>query len=112
MTDLLQEKNSLVRQLSASVKKLRETGTDYAEKERDYKVLVSQECIRLRGEGMAVSMINLVIYGLPNVAQARFERDVALTIYEANKEAINSLKLKLRLIEGQMSREWNSGNEV
>ena len=111
MQDLIQQRNSLTRQLSASVKELRNTGTDYAQKEHDYKVLVSNECLKLRDAGTAVTMINLIVYGLPSVAKARFDRDVALTIYEANKEAINSLKLQLRLIEGQMSREWTN-NEV
>ena len=83
-------------------------GTAYASAERDYKILLRQECLKLRDEGMAVGMIDKTCYGIPSVAEARFKRDVALTVYEANKEAINSIKLQMRLIEGQLQREWSS----
>ena len=53
-------------------------------------------------------MIDKTCYGIPSVAEARFKRDVALTVYEANKEAINSLKLQIRILDAQVSREWGS----
>ena len=92
----------------ASLKELRVSGTTKAEKERDYKILLRQECLKLRAEGMAIGMITMTCYGIPEVAQARYERDIAETVYTANLEAINSLKLQMRLIEAQLSREWSS----
>ena len=109
--DLLNELQFKQEQLSVSVKKLRETGGNYAECERNYKVLLRQEVLRLRDEGQAIGVIQLTCYGIPSVAEARFKRDVALSIYEANKEAINTLKLEIRLIEGQLSREWVNSKE-
>lgn len=105
--ELYEELDSLTKQLEVSIKSLRKTGTDYAEKERDYKVLLRQECLRLRDEGMAVGMIDKTCYGIPSVAEARFRRDVAESIYKANQEAINSIKLRMRLIENQIQREWS-----
>lgn len=105
--ELYEELDSLTKQLEISIKSLRKTGTDYAEKERDYKVLLRQECLRLRDEGMAVGMIDKTCYGIPSVAEARFRRDVAESIYKANQEAINSIKLRMRLIENQIQREWS-----
>ena len=55
---------------------------------------------------MAVGMIDKCCYGIASVAEARFRRDVAEAIYKANQEAINSIKLQMRLIEAQISREW------
>ena len=110
MQELIQEKNRLVRKLNECVKQLRRTGTDKAETERKYKELLSQEVLRLRDEGMPVTIIKEVVYGLKAVAAARFDRDVALTIYEANQEAINAIKLNLRIVNEQIQREWNSGN--
>lgn len=89
---------------------LRKSGTDYAAAERDYKVLLRQECLKLRDDGMAIGLIDKTCYGIPSVAEARFKRDVAETVYKANLEAINALKLQMRLMEGQISREW--GTEV
>lgn len=110
MYDLLQELQTKQQQLDVSIKLLRKTGTAYAEAERDYKVLLRQECLKLRDDGMAIGLIDKTCYGLPTVADARFKRDVAEVTHKANQEAINSLKLQLRLIEGQINREWGQAN--
>ena len=60
---------------------------------------------------MAVTLINQIIYGVPEVAEKRFKRDVAETIYMTNQEHINATKLKLRILEGQVNREWSSKND-
>jgi signal transduction histidine kinase len=104
--DLLNEINMKQEQLSASLKRLRQTGSEYAKAERDYKVLLRQEVLKLRNEGEAIGVIQLTCYGIPSVAEARFKRDVAEAIYRANQEAINTLKLEIRLIESQLEREW------
>lgn len=84
------------------------SGIAYAEAERDYKVKLRTECLRLRDEGMAIGMIDKTCYGVQAVADARFKRDVAEATYKANLEAINSLKLQMRLLENQIGREWTS----
>lgn len=88
--------------LDTSVLKLRQSGTEYAQAERDYKVLLRQECLKLRDEGMAIGMIDKTCYGIPSVAEA---------VYRANMEAINSLKLQIRLIENQKSREYENAGK-
>ena len=106
--DLYTELQEKTKQLEVSIKQLRKSGTAFAEAERAYKVLLRAECLRLRDEGMAIGMIDKTCYGLKTVADARFNRDVKKTIYEANMEAIQSIKLQMRLIEGQLNREWNT----
>lgn len=108
--ELYQELTTKTRQLEASIRQLRQNGTAYAQAEMEYKVLLRQECLKLRDEGMAIGMIDKTCYGIPAVAEARFKRDVAETVYKANQEAINSIKLQLRLIENQISREWGQAN--
>ena len=104
--ELEQELTMKTKQLDKSVLELRQSGTEYAEAERNYKVLLRQECLKLRDEGMAIGMIDKTCYGIPSVAEARFKRDVAEAVYRANMEAINSLKLQMRLISSQIEREW------
>lgn len=106
--DLYNELQIKQNELNVSIKKLRETGTAYAEAERDYKILLRQECLKLRDEGMAIGMIDKTCYGIPSVAEARFKRDVAEATYKANQEALQTYKLKIRLIEGQIQREWSN----
>ena len=106
--DLYNELKAKLEQLSASLKKLRQTGSEYAKTERDYKILLRQEVLKLRNEGEAIGVIQLTCYGIPSVAEARFKRDVAEAIYKANQEAINTLKLEIRLIESQLQREYTN----
>ena len=35
------------------------------------------------------------------------ERDIAQTLYDSSKEAINSYKLQIRIVQEQIQREWN-----
>lgn len=106
--DLMEDLNIKIKELNTSIKSLRKTGTEYAEAERAYKVCLRQECLKLRDEGMAIGMIDKTCYGIPTVAEKRFVRDVAEAVYKANLEAVNSIKLQIRIIEGQINREYSN----
>lgn len=106
--DLWGEIQQKTKQLDYCIKELRRSGTAYAEAERAYKIKLREVCLRLKGEGMAIGMISLTCYGVPEIAELRFKRDVAETVYKANQEAINSIKLQLRLLDNQVSREWST----
>ena len=106
--DLYNELETKIQELEVSIRSLRKTGQNYAEAERDYKILLRQEVLKMRDEGQAIGVITLTCYGIPSVAEARFKRDVAETIYKANLEAINSIKLQLRLLENQIQREYGT----
>ena len=106
--DLVNELEVKIRELEMSIKTLRASGTNYAQAKRDYKVLLRQECLKLRDGGMPIGMIDKTCYGIPSVAEARFKRDVAEAVYKANQEAINSLKLQIRIIESQIQREYST----
>ena len=104
--DLWNEIQQKIKELDISVKSLRKTGTEFATAERDYKQKLREEALKLRNEGMAVTLIDKVIYGVPEVANLRFKRDVCDAVYKANQESINVLKLNIRIIESQLNREW------
>ena len=101
--DLYEEIQKLIVELDISVKNLRKSGTEYAQAEQNYKIILRNEALKLRSdENMPVTLINQIIYGVPEVARLRFERDVKEEGYQANQEAINSTKLKLRILENQL----------
>lgn len=106
--DLVNELFSLTDELNASIKRLAQNGTKLAEAEKEYKMRLREEVLKLRAEKMAVTLIDLIIYGVPEVAELRLKRDIAKTIYETNQEHINCTKLKMRILEGQISREWSA----
>ena len=106
--ELYEQIQQKLKELEYSVKQLRHTGTAFAQAERDYKVLLRQEVLKLRDAGTAVGVIDKIAYGIPAVAEARFKRDVAEAVYEANKEHLNVTKLTLRILEEQLEREWGN----
>lgn len=107
--DLYEDIERLIAELDVSVKNLRKSGSDYAQAEQNYKIKLREEALKLRAEeNMPVTLINQIIYGVPDVARLRFERDVKEAVYKANQEAINSIKLKLRILENQINREYNT----
>ena len=106
--DLWSEIQSKTRQLDYSVKELRKSGTAYAEAERAYKIKLRETALRLRSQDMAVGMISMTVYGVPEVAELRFKRDCCEAVYKANIEAINAIKLEIRIINEQLSREWTT----
>lgn len=110
--DLYEEIQRLMAELTASIKRLRANGVKLAEAERDYKITLRTEALRLRaGDNMPVTLINQVIYGVPTVAELRLKRDIEQANYDANKEHINVTKLKLRILEAQLSREWSASGK-
>ena len=109
--DLYEEITRLMAELTASIRKLRDNGAKLADAERDYKITLRKEALKLRAGEMPVTLINSVIYGVPEVAEKRFKRDVEQANYDANKEHINVTKLKLRLLEAQLSREWGAAGK-
>lgn len=108
--DLYGDKERKTNQLDWSVKQLKENAKKYAQAERDYRIILRKECLKLRKEGYPVGVIDKVVYGVQEVADARFKRDIAEEILNANKEAINTIKLQLRLIDNQIQREWTNNN--
>lgn len=107
--DLVNEIFKLQDELTASISRLASNGKRLAEAERDYKITLRTEALKLRSEkGLPVTLIAQIIYGVPEVAELRFQRDIAETIYNTNQEHINATKLKMRILESQIAREWSN----
>ena len=104
--DELNELNNMSKQLSQAISLMSKYGKELAETERDYKIALRQEALKLRSGDMAVTLIDKVVYGVPEVADKRFKRDVAKAMYDTAKENINVLKIKIRVLENQIKLEW------
>lgn len=104
--DLIQEigvKSSL---LDAAVKQLGVRGKAYAQAERDYKVALAKRIIQEREKGTPVTIISDICRGDTEIARLRFERDCSEVVYKSAQEAIQSIKLQIRILDAQVSREW------
>ena len=96
------------KKLDQAIEHLAENGRDLAIKEKEYKIALNKKALELRNQEMTVTLINQVIFGYNDIADLRFQRDVAQATYNANQEYINSIKLQLRLLESQINREWGN----
>lgn len=106
--DLINECNDLCNKLTVTGKQLAKYGKEKAVAEHDYKICLRQEALKLRAQGEAIGMIDKTVYGIEEVAKKRLERDIAETMYDTCKESINVLKLKIRILDAQISREWGN----
>lgn len=108
--DLFNEIQELTKKLSTAVNQMAKYGKEFAEAERDYKITLRQEALKLRAENNTpVTLIQQTVYGIKEVADKRMKRDIAETMYKTSQEYINTLKLRIRVLEGQLSREWTNG---
>ena len=110
--ELFAQRDSLSKELSESITMMGKYGADYAKKECDYKVELAQAALKLRDDGMAVTMINTVIHGTGKVPKLRMERDIAEVMYKTAIEKIQSVKLQLKLVEAQIDREWSQAKRI
>ena len=107
--DLYNELMEKIDQLNESIEETKQKGLEYNKAEYEYKVKLRVEALKLKNdEDMAVTLINQVIYGVPEVAYLRRKRDEAETLYNVAKDKVNVLKLQIRILDSQLQREYNN----
>lgn len=109
--NLFEELALLINQLKSSVKVLKSNGIDLANKERAYKEQLSEEVTILKEEGTPSTLIDKIVYGIPEVSSKREQRDIAEATYKANLEGINSVKLQIKVIEEMINKDLQKKDE-
>lgn len=104
--DLMNELAAKVSLLDTALRKLGERGRTHAQEERDYRVALAQKILIERDKGTPVTIISDICRGSAEIAAKKFARDCAEVNYESVKEAINTYKLQIRILENQIEREW------
>ena len=104
--DLIQEIGAKSAMLDAAIRQLGIRGRAYAQAESDYRIAMRKKILEERANGSPVTIISDLCRGDPEVAKLRLERDIAQTVYESAKEAIQGLKLQIRILDAQLEREW------
>ena len=110
--DLWNELNEKTRALDIAVKQLTKTGNDYAEAFARYRMELAKELVILKNDGYAITLAGDIARGKPEIAKLKFEEISTEAVYKANLETINVLKLQIKILENQISREWNSNETI
>ena len=105
--DIMQEMSTLRVMLDRAVSEAQERGKKLAQCEHDYRVAKAKYILQQRTDGTPVTIISDLAKGEESIARLCMERDIAQTLYDSSKEAINSYKLQIRIVQEQIQREWN-----
>ncbi|HZK00620.1 MAG TPA: hypothetical protein VFC79_11455 [Tissierellaceae bacterium] len=104
MQDLINELNHHRQSLNYAIKELGVRGQAKAEAERDYRIALAKEMLRLRAEEKTpVTIINDICRGKEDIARLKMERDIAESLYESNMQYIYSTKLNIDIIQNQIN---------
>lgn len=101
---MVNDLNQLTDALTVAVHDMAMHGKKYAEAEKAYKIRLMQETLKLRDDGMPVTIIDKVVMGI--VADERCQRDIAEAYYKTAQENVNAVKLRIRVLNSQIDREW------
>ena len=79
--------------IDTNINNLTSMARKYAESEKQYRLELAKEIIKLRTEGVQATLIPGVARG--NIADLKFDRDLAETEYKAYKQMLQSLQVEL-----------------
>lgn len=106
--DLLEQINKVCSELDMAVKSLRKTSQDYAEAYTNYRMELAKELMKLKDEGYAITLAGDIARGKREIAMLKLKEITSEAVYKANLESINVNKLRAKLLDNQLSREWSS----
>jgi hypothetical protein len=90
-----------------SVQAMKVIGRQLAQATKDYKIALRKEILRLRIEdGVAWTACYELALGEENVAELRYKRDIRQSDYDVCIEKINSVKLEIKLLDGEIKQDW------
>lgn len=105
LVNALREQRKL---LIDTVQAMKVTGRYLAQATKDYKIALRKEILRLHtSDGVAWTACYDLALGEDTVAELRFKRDIRQSDYDVCIEKINSVKLEIRLLEGEIKQDWN-----
>lgn len=106
--DLLQELWKINELLTKALEQFKDRGRDYAKAQRDYRVLLAQTELKLRATGTPTTIISDLARGNEDVAAAKEQEIITKTMLESCQEAINVYKIKIKLLQEQINKEWTN----
>ena len=109
MQDLYAKRDELEGLLVEALDECRRSDIKLAENEAEYRKALMIEIAGAREGKVPVTIISDLCRGIPYIADLKQARDSAEAIYKASQEAINVNKLRLRMVDAEIQRTWNSG---
>lgn len=106
--DLLEEMKKLKTLLNTALAEFKSRGTTYAKTYANYRKLLAQELLKLKAEGMPVTIAYDIARGKEEIANAKEQEIIAETLYKSCQEAINAYKLEMKILQEQIEKEYHN----
>ena len=104
--ELLIEMNKLRELLNAALGEFKSRGTAYAKAYANYRKMLAQELLKLKAEGMPVTIAYDIARGTEEIANAKEQEIITECLYKSCQEAINSYKLQMKILQEQIEKEY------
>ena len=97
--------------LDKAVPEFKKRGLEKAEAEKKYRIALAKEFLMLRDQGEKVTIMSDLARGKEEIAELKFQRDVAETLYESAKEAIMIYKKQIDTLMTIYKAEWGQSKQ-
>lgn len=105
MQDLINELNEYRHNLNRAIDEIKARGKAKAEAEKDYRVELAKKILKLRADGIPVSIIGDLARGDEKIANLKMKRDIEESLYEANMQRIYECKINIDWLQSQIEAE-------
>ena len=95
--DLLEQMKELNDLLKKALERYKKRGTEYAKAYANYRMLLAQELLRLKADGMPVTIAYDIARGKEEIAKAKEYEIITECLYKSCQEAINTYKLQIKI---------------
>ena len=102
----IQKMQELNTYLTTALAEYKKRGTDYAKSYKNYRVLLSQELLKLKAEGMPVTIAYDIARGTEQVANAKEQEIITECLYKSCQEAINTYKLQIKILQENINKDY------
>lgn len=97
ITSVTQELHTSSKRLEEGSKEIFHLAKGMAETEREYRKALTIEIIKLKDEGMSVTLINEIARG--NTADLKFNRDLAEAKYTAARDSLRAISTQISALQ-------------
>jgi hypothetical protein len=102
----LQKMNELNNYLTSALSEFKKRGIEYAKAYKKYRILLSQELLKLKAEGMPVTIAYDIARGKQEVADAKEQEIITECLYKSCQEAINTFKLQIKILQENINKDY------
>lgn len=92
--------------LTSALGEYKVRGKEYAKAYKNYRVLLSKELLKLKAEGMPVTIAYDIARGTENVANAKEQEIITECLYKSCQEAINTYKLQIKILQENINKDY------